>query len=366
MNIHAQLAVVLHPELCLACRMAHTPTGTGDRTLEGCRSSACGWDVADGSLYLRRDRMPFSFFSGNVSFQMMESRFGGSQVSARQTMQRLFELMPHMCAHCLLPSCKSACQAGAVFKRRTDGMMIREVFLCQNHGSCREACPYGGMPGEAGLPGPGCLYDMAFASRHQKPLLSLCPSRVFLSGMILYDRDAVPQAASSRFEDLVEAQRRVILDPRDPEVVRAALHSGIAPSLLETISRSSFYRLAVEWRIALPLHPEWRTLPMIWVIPPLDPLTETGGQILLKKDSLPVLYLAGQLAGGSIPLVHEALFRIYAARSYVRNPVLAAYPQLHRGAGSLLEEAGLTRDDAYAICRLLGMGRESLQEQQYL
>ena len=37
---------------------------------------------------------------------------------------------------------------------------------------------------------------------------------------------------------------------------------------------SGVARLIVkEWQLGLPLHPEFRTLPMVWYVPPLSPIT---------------------------------------------------------------------------------------------
>ena len=30
--------------------------------------------------------------------------------------------------------------------------------------------------------------------------------------------------------------------------------------------------MITDWKIALPLHPEYRTMPMVWYIPPLSPI----------------------------------------------------------------------------------------------
>ncbi len=30
--------------------------------------------------------------------------------------------------------------------------------------------------------------------------------------------------------------------------------------------------MAIDWKIAFPLHPEYRTLPMVWYVPPLSPI----------------------------------------------------------------------------------------------
>ena len=28
----------------------------------------------------------------------------------------------------------------------------------------------------------------------------------------------------------------------------------------------------MDWKVAFPLHPEYRTLPMVWYVPPLSPI----------------------------------------------------------------------------------------------
>src|SRR2546427_1167678 len=38
----------------------------------------------------------------------------------------------------------------------------------------------------------------------------------------------------------------------------------------------SVYKMAVDWKVALPLHPEYRTLPMVWYVPPLSPITSAA------------------------------------------------------------------------------------------
>ncbi len=65
--------------------------------------------------------------------------------------------------------------------------------------------------------------------------------------------------------------------------------------------------MAMEWKLALPLHPEYRTLPMVWYVPPLSPIQsaadagELGSNgILPDVESLriPVQYLANLLTAG--------------------------------------------------------------------
>jgi nitrate reductase beta subunit len=86
--------------------------------------------------------------------------------------------------------------------------------------------------------------------------------------------------------------------------------------------------MAVQWRVALPLHPEYRTLPMVWYVPPLSPISAaanaghvgTNGQIPdVNQLRIPVKYLANLLtAGDTVPVV-RALERMLAMRAFQRE-----------------------------------------------
>lgn len=64
---------------------------------------------------------------------------------------------------------------------------------------------------------------------------------------------------------------RVFLDPRDPAVIRQAEKDGIPHQFLTAAWNSPVYTLISDWKLALPLHPEFRTMPMAWYIPPASP-----------------------------------------------------------------------------------------------
>jgi nitrate reductase beta subunit len=94
--------------------------------------------------------------------------------------------------------------------------------------------------------------------------------RIRYLGVFLYDADGIEAAASVEDEqDLYEAQLKLFLDPNDPEVARQAAADGVPDNWIEAARRSPVYKMAVDWKIAFPLHPEYRTLPMVWYVPPL-------------------------------------------------------------------------------------------------
>jgi nitrate reductase beta subunit len=80
--------------------------------------------------------------------------------------------------------------------------------------------------------------------------------------------------------------------------------------------RSPVYALAHRYRVALPLHPEYRTLPMVWYVPPLSPIVntlETDGYEANPDDvfgaiehmRIPIDYLANLLAAGDSDVIRE-------------------------------------------------------------
>jgi nitrate reductase beta subunit len=80
--------------------------------------------------------------------------------------------------------------------------------------------------------------------------------------------------ASPNDKDLYKAQCDIFLDPNDPKVIEQARKDGIPDNWLDAARKvSPVYKMAMEWKVALPLHPEYRTLPMVWYIPPLSPIT---------------------------------------------------------------------------------------------
>ena len=93
-------------------------------------------------------------------------------------------------------------------------------------------------------------------------------------------------------------------------MIAAARREGIPDDWLDAARRSPVYALAKTYQVALPLHPEFRTMPMVWYVPPLSPvvdaLTSTGhdgedlDNLFGAIDSLriPIEYLAELFTAG--------------------------------------------------------------------
>ena len=111
-------------------------------------------------------------------------------------------------------------------------------------------------------------------------------------------------------------------------MIEQARKDGVPDNWLEAAKISPVYKMAVQWQVALPLHPEYRTLPMVWYVPPLSPITAaanagqvgTNGEIPdVNQLRIPVKYLANLLTAGDTAPVVRALERLLAMRAYQRS-----------------------------------------------
>jgi nitrate reductase beta subunit len=117
--------------------------------------------------------------------------------------------------------------------------------------------------------------------------------------------------------------------------------------------------MAVEWKVALPLHPEYRTLPMVWYVPPLSPITAAAnaGQIGafgelpdVRSLRIPVRYLANLLTAGDEAPVITALERMLAMRAYMRDRHVEK-----RENATVLQQAGITAAQVEEMYRYMAI-----------
>src|SRR3954449_4068860 len=191
--------------------------------------------------------------------------------------------LPRICEHCLNPACAASCPSGAIYKRAEDGIVLVDQDRCRGWRMCVTGCPYKKIyfnhrTGKA----EKCTLCYPRIEIGQPTICSeTCVGRIRYIGLVLYDSDRVEAAASVPDEHaLLDAQRDVFLDPEDPAVREQAARDGIPDDWIEAARRSPVYALAHRYRVALPLHPEYRTLPMVWYVPPLSPIVnslETDG-----------------------------------------------------------------------------------------
>ncbi|MFF0813516.1 nitrate reductase subunit beta, partial [Streptomyces albogriseolus] len=278
----------------------------------------------------------------------------------------LFHL-PRLCEHCLNPACVSACPSGAMYKRVEDGIVLVDQDKCRGWRMCVTACPYKKVyVNHATGKAEKCTFCFPRIEAGQPTVCSeTCVGRLRYLGLLLYDADRVGEAAATPDEkDLLDAQRNVFLDPFDPEVVAAARESGIPEDWLDAARRSPVYALVSKYKVALPLHPEYRTLPMVWYVPPLSPVLDAvdaaGGDqddpdhvfAAVTRLRIPLEYLAELFTAGDTDVVGGVLMKLTALRSYMRERTLG-----EEGDEAVVKAVGLTGQEAEDLHRLLAVAK---------
>ncbi len=272
---------------------------------------------------------------GEFSKRSKDANFEGIQKEIYGQFENTFMMyLPRLCEHCLNPACVAVCPSGAIYKREEDGIVLIDQDKCRGWRMCVSGCPYkkvyyNWQSGKS----EKCIMCYPRLEVGQPTVCSeTCVGRIRYLGVVLYDADRIAEAAATPDEaDLYEAQMSVFLDPFNPEVQAQAAADGIAHNWIEAAKKSPVWKMAMDWRIAFPLHPEYRTLPMVWYVPPLSPIQSAAekGLIDLEGDMpdvrslrIPVKYLANMLTAGKEEPVVQALERMMAMRAYMRSKTI--------------------------------------------
>jgi nitrate reductase beta subunit len=182
--------------------------------------------------------------------------------------------LPRICNHCTHPSCVEACPRSALYKREEDGIVLVDQDRCRGYRYCVEGCPY------------KKVYYNAMTKKSEKCIF--CYPRIEGEG---------PEGevrAPSCAEDCPPQLRMVgFLDDEDGPI----------------------YKLVEEYEVAVRLHPEYRTEPNVYYIPPFAPPQHSEGGESLDAERIPRNYLE-ELFG---PAVNEALNTIERERSKVQR-----------------------------------------------
>ena len=290
------------------------------------------------------------------------------QTEVSKTIEDTFMFyLPRICEHCLNPTCMAACPSGAIYKRSEDGIVLVDQDACRGWRMCVSSCPYKkiyfnhktGKAEKCTLCYPRLEVGMPTVCSET------CVGRLRYLGVLLYDADKVSEAAATPDEkDLYEAQRALLLDPRDPAVVAAAEAEGIPHNWIKAAQDSPVWDLINTYKVALPLHPEYRTMPMVWYVPPLSPVvdavTASGAdgenhRVLLTALSemrIPLEYLAELLTAGDTAPVEKSLRRLAAMRSHMRSVTLEETPDEEAA-----KAVGMTGQELEEMYRLLAIAK---------
>ncbi|MFB4183685.1 nitrate reductase subunit beta [Bacillus velezensis] len=274
--------------------------------------------------------------------------------------------LPRICEHCINPACVSSCPSGAMYKREEDGIVLVDQNACRSWRYCVSSCPY------------KKVYFNWQTNKAEKCTLCFprleaglpticsetCVGRIRYLGVMLYDADKVEEAASVENEkNLYHSQLDVFLDPNDPEIAKLAKEQGIPAEWIEAAQQSPIYKMIIDWKIALPLHPEYRTLPMVWYIPPLSPIMnlfegkgsrQTAEAIFPAIDQMriPIDYLAQLLTAGDTDHIRSTLKKMSVMRQYMRAV------QTNKSIDpALVSSVGLTEQQIEDMYRLLAIAK---------
>ncbi|MGG5811144.1 nitrate reductase subunit beta [Falsiroseomonas sp. CW058] len=301
---------------------------------------------------------------GEFEKRSKDANFEGIQKKALGEFEQTFMMyLPRLCEHCLNPACVAACPSGSIYKREEDGIVLVDQDKCRGWRMCVSACPYkkiyyNWQSGKA----EKCTFCFPRIEAGEPTVCSeTCVGRIRYLGVMLYDADRIQEAASVENEEhLYRSQLDIFLDPSDPAVIEQARRDGVPELWLEAARRSPVYKMAIEWGVAFPLHPEYRTLPMVWYVPPLSPVQsaheaghigwDENGLPDVSKMRIPVKYLANLLTAGAEAPVTLALQRMMAMRMHMRARTVE-----NRMDAEVLRHVGLSVEQVEEMYKVMAL-----------
>ncbi|MCB0747435.1 MAG: nitrate reductase subunit beta [Ignavibacteriae bacterium] len=296
--------------------------------------------------------------------------------------------LPRICNHCLNPACVASCPSGAIYKRGEDGVVLINQQVCRAWRMCVTACPYKksyynwgtGKSEKCILCYPRLEAGLAPACMHS------CVGRIRYLGVLLYDADRIEEAASAPESELIDRQLDIILDPFDEQVIQRAKENGIADSTIKAAQNSPVYKFVKVWGLGLPLHAEFRTLPMLFYVPPmlpimaslsttdnseqaakLDPIAKfwdknnlydtTSKTILqtVEQARFPIKYMANMFGTGNEEKVMEVLKKQLAVRIHRRHVTVGDIDA--KVTAETLADVNLTSEIADDIYKLTSLAK---------
>jgi len=278
--------------------------------------------------------------------------------------------LPRICNHCVNPACVAACPSGAIYKRGEDGIVLINQKKCRGWRLCVTACPYKKVyfnwkTGKS----EKCILCYPRVETGQVPAcMHSCVGRIRYLGVMLYDADRIEELASAEDKDLIKSQLDLYLDPNDPDVIISAKKAGIADSTMDAARKSPVWKFVKEWGLALPLHPEFRTLPSLFYALPLLPAmasmenniyNTTSSELWNNIDDarLPMKYLANLFSAGDTEIIKNILTKMMAVRIHRRSATAGDISR--EEADTNLQNSELSSETADAIFRLTSLSRHA-------
>jgi len=330
--------------------------------------------------------------SGSPDYARNDPNLATLTPAEREAMFQLermaFFYLPRICNHCLNPGCVAACPSGAIYKRGEDGVVLINQEVCRGWRMCVTACPYkkAYYNWNTGKSEKCILCYPRLEAGHAPACMHSCVGRIRYLGVLLYDAERIAAAAAADERELVARQLDLILDPFDPQVIAAAKANGVADSTIDAAQRSPVYRFVKTWGLALPLHPEFRTLPMLFYVPPLLPVMASVTTVdasaqaeklhetakvwpdtwrydtttreyfgTIDDARFPLAYLASLFSAGDTGAVAARLRKLMAVRLHRRRVTVGDLAS--EAVAAALADTGLTPGTADDIYHLTSLAR---------
>jgi DMSO reductase family type II enzyme iron-sulfur subunit len=157
-----------------------------------------------------------------------------------------FFYLPRICNHCSSPGCLAACPRGAIFKRDQDGIVLVDHERCEGYRYCIAGCPYKKVYFNPKLfKSEKCIFCFPRIEKGLPPACAQqCVGRIRFVGY---------------------------LDDEESQV----------------------HKLVHQYKVALPLHPEYGTVPNVFYVPPLPgpPKFDAFGAPIPGSERIPLAYL---------------------------------------------------------------------------
>jgi len=152
--------------------------------------------------------------------------------------------LPRLCNHCTKPACLEACPVRAIYKREQDGIVLVDQDKCQGFRLCNRACPYDKVYyNYVKRKSQKCIFCFPRVEQGIAPACARqCPGRLRFVGFL---------------EDL------------DGPIAK----------------------LVYQWKVALPLHPEFGTEPNVYYVPPMLPASFDAEGRFSDEPRVPTDYL---------------------------------------------------------------------------
>ena len=172
--------------------------------------------------------------------------------------------LPRICNHCTHPACLDACPRAAIEKRDDDGIVLVDQDRCHGYRFCVEACPYKKVffDPERQVANK-CIFCLPRVEQGVAPACARqCPGRMRFVGYL--DDETGP-----------------------------------------------IHKLVHQWKVALPLHPEFGLLPNVFYVPPMSSSAMDANGRPTGLPRIPTATLEGLFG----PRVRDALATVEAERA---------------------------------------------------